>query len=358
MSRKSDSSADSSAGSQPGLRQIAAAAGVSAMTVSRVLRGSPHVSADAKERVMKAAGESGYRRDPAMAKLMVHLRQRKKSRCHAAIAALTTIPGSIEPHPIRLVREGARRRAESLGYRLELFRLKSAAGHNHSLGRILAARGIEGVLLLQMVAPVKADDLLDWENFSVVAATSSIISPDFVRIGANYYHNARVLCAEIAARGFRRIGFAGTRTFGIRTNDAFVSAVLANAMERDAPRVRPLVCDDFRTPGNGLRAWLAREKPDAIIACAEEIVTPIQKALAAGPRLRTKIPVFCTSVDPASPICAGMDERHELVGHNAIEVLTGMINRNEKNVTTAHVRTLVEGRWLEPGAIVSDRSCD
>lgn len=325
---------------QPGLRQIAAAARVSAMTVSRVLRDSPHVSPDVKQRVMQAVAASGYTRDPSMAKLMVHLRHRKKSRNHAAIAAITTIPESIEPHPIRLVREGARRRAESLGYRLELIRLKSVASHNRSLERILTARGIEGVLLLQMVAPTRVDELLDWTRFAVVAATSSIVSPDFVRVGANYYHNARVLCAEITARGFRRIGFVGTRTFGIRTNDAFVSA-------NSTTPVSPLVRDDIKTFKDDFRAWLGREKPDAIIAYAEEIVPPLQKALAGSPKPHARIPIFCTSVDPANRVCPGIDERHELVGRNAIEVLTGMINRNEKNITTAHVRTLVEGRWIQ-----------
>ena len=196
-----------------------------------------------------------------------------------------------------------------------------------------------------MVVPVKIDRLLDWANYSVVVATSSIVSPDFVRIGANYYHNARLLCAELAARGFRRPGFVGTPTFGIRTNGAFISAAAMHAMECGARPVRPLVPVDSKAIKDEFRTWFAREKPDAVIACAGEIVPEIRKSIADGPC--AKIPVFCTSVDPANPICEGIDERHELVGHNAIEVLTGMVNRSEKNLTTAHMRTLVEGRWSQ-----------
>lgn len=332
--------------SQPGLRQIAGAAGVSAMTVSRVLRGGPHVSPEVKERVMKAVAETGYTRDPAMEKLMVHLRRRKMARYRATIAALTTISESREPHPIRLVREGARRRAESLGYRLELFRLKSAAGHNRNLERILTTRGIEGVLLLQMDAPSQIDRLLEWSHFAVVAATSSIISPDFVRVGANYHHNARVLCGELGARGFRRIGFVGTRTFGVRTDDAFASVVVAQAVGRREIPVRPLVLDDASALRGRFRAWFVREKPGAIIACSEEMVPAIRKMIDAALARNKAVPVFCTSIDPANPVSAGIDERHELVGQHAIDVLTGMMNRNEKNLTTAHVRTLVGGLWV------------
>jgi len=67
------------------LTAVAAAAGVSAMTVSRVLRSAPHVSADARGRVMAAAKKVGYQPNPQIARLMTIVRSAKGRRVRAAI---------------------------------------------------------------------------------------------------------------------------------------------------------------------------------------------------------------------------------------------------------------------------------
>ena len=79
-------------GPRPSLRVVAKAAGVSAMTVSRVLRDHPKVSAKMRAQVLKIAQELGYRPDPNVAKLMHHLRLRRKPAFQASICAVTTVP--------------------------------------------------------------------------------------------------------------------------------------------------------------------------------------------------------------------------------------------------------------------------
>lgn len=63
-SRKGDKmTAQPRTGPRPTMRDVAALAGVSTMTVSRVLRGEPKVAAEARERVFGAVRSLGYRRN-------------------------------------------------------------------------------------------------------------------------------------------------------------------------------------------------------------------------------------------------------------------------------------------------------
>ena len=68
---------------RPTLRSLAAEAGVSAMTMSLALRGSPGVSVTTRRRLRRLAESRGYRPDPHVARLMHHLRTRAPARAQA-----------------------------------------------------------------------------------------------------------------------------------------------------------------------------------------------------------------------------------------------------------------------------------
>ncbi|MBM3851821.1 MAG: LacI family DNA-binding transcriptional regulator, partial [Verrucomicrobia bacterium] len=70
------------------LNAVAIAAGVSAMTVSRVLRNSPYVSTETRQRVLRAAQKIGYRPNPEVARLMSIVRGAKGRRAHAVIGVI------------------------------------------------------------------------------------------------------------------------------------------------------------------------------------------------------------------------------------------------------------------------------
>lgn len=330
---------------RPTVRQVAELAGVSAMTVSRALRNHSRVVLSERKRIQKIAEGLGYRPDPEVTKLMSHLRRRDKSQLVAGLAAVTSIPEEMEPYQLRTAYESARLRAESLGYRLELFRITDPGRFNRQLERALVSRGIEGVLLMQMVNPATMEDFLHWDKFSTTVASPSVLGPDFPRAGVNYFNNARLLCEQLALRGCKRIGFVGADTFCIRTREAFNSAAAwQNIAAGEAP-VKPLVFKTYEEAGPKIGGWLSRERPDAVIAHAENIVPLLKEKirLHAGDR----VVLACTSINPAAPVCSGIDERHELIGRKAVDILTGLLNRNEKNLRSTHSGTFVDGRWIE-----------
>ncbi len=328
------------------MRRVAEIAGVSAMTVSRALRNNPRVVLSERNRIQKIATKLGYLPDPEVAKLMSHLRRRDKAQLVAGLAAITSIPEAIEPPQLSKVREGARRRAEELGYRLELFRITAPESFNRQLERTLVSRGIEGVLLLQMENPAAMERTMDWKKFSVARATPSVSAPDFPQVEANYFYNARLLCAQLAGRGCKRIGFVGSKTFCKRTNEAFTAAAAWEGMAAGETPVQPLIFETYAEMREKFSAWMKRERPDAVVAHAENLLPAVEAGLAQVSGWSGVL--ACTSVNAEKPLCAGIDERHALIGRKAVDVLTGMLNRSEKNVRMLHASTLVDGFWVEP----------
>ena len=105
------------------LKAVAEAAGVSAMTVSRVFRHSPKVSTATRDRVLEAAAQLGYRPDPLVAQLMERIRMHRQHGERATLALLyehVSEPIGIH-HYVTL--ESVRARAEPHGYRVDAIRV-------------------------------------------------------------------------------------------------------------------------------------------------------------------------------------------------------------------------------------------
>src|SRR5581483_578742 len=190
---------------RPSLRVVAKLAGVSAMTVSRVLREHPKVSPRVRERVWAAARAVGYRPDPNVAKLMYHLRQRRKPVFQASICALTTRPRTtaFDRYSQDMI-TGAQRQAEARGYGFTIVSVADEAPAG--LQRMLRSRGVEGLMVLPLSEPDVLSDLLDWSEFSIVATTSSLLAPEVHSVMPHHFKNTQLLCRQLNARGYRRIG--------------------------------------------------------------------------------------------------------------------------------------------------------
>jgi DNA-binding LacI/PurR family transcriptional regulator len=175
--------------SRPTVRTIAAATGVSAMTVSLALRNHPRIPATTRLRVQRAADKLGYRPDPHVAKLMHHLRVRRKVVFQASVGALTTVPEGAEQPYLLDILHSARRRAEQFGYGFNVFRLGDATPRP-DLQRVLRSRGVDGIVLLPLATPRPVNDVLDWTEFSVVSTTYGVLAPKFHRVVPHQFSNA------------------------------------------------------------------------------------------------------------------------------------------------------------------------
>jgi DNA-binding LacI/PurR family transcriptional regulator len=155
------------------LAAVATAAGVSAMTVSRVLRNSPQVSATMRARVLRAARQLSYQPNPQVARLMEMVRGAKARRVRATLGVIRDDIPDDELHDRAyqyVAIADIRTRAAQHGYQTEEFFLGRNGLTPARLGGIRQARGIEEII----VSPQSSRILTPWlrafrENSGLIA---------------------------------------------------------------------------------------------------------------------------------------------------------------------------------------------
>jgi len=332
----------------PTMRSLAKEAGVTSMTVSLALRNNPKISVATRKRIQRLALKRGYRPDPTVSRLMHHLRIRRSHRLQAMICGLTDHALSRRNNWVGRIADGARTRAAELGFGFDLLNLSEYAGSPERLERVLLSRGVEGLLLLPLRTPTVCDEILAWDQFSVVSTSHSVISPEFCRVVSDQFNNMMLLCRELTARGYRRIGLDISYEMEQRVRHNFTAALAWHNAYGGTETVHPLVTPpgniDYRSL---LINWLDREKPDVII-------TPeIDRLKETAARIyRGEPPPFAYAlVDVGlNRPDGGIDERGDWIGRTATDLLSGMIMRGEKGVPEVTRNMLIQGAFV-PGEL-------
>lgn len=312
------------------------------MTVSLALRNHPGVSALLRARLKRLAEARGYRPDPVVAKLMHHLRARRHKRVQASLCAITDVHRRGAPYYWNEILRGVRERAGSLGYLLDEVCLSDYRDSPGRLRRMLRHRGVEGVLLMPMTQAEDFAPLLDWSNFSAVAASYSVLAPRFHRVVPYMFSNALFACRTLVARGYQRIGLALASDVERRTFHHFTSALAWENEHGSGVTTRSLIAPALNADNVG--RWLDRETPDVVLSNAASGLLEIVRAT--GRRVPQDIGVvYCTRAN--DPRVTAIDEKPFDIGSAAVDVITGMIQRGEKGLPPTAKVTMIEGGWYE-----------
>jgi len=327
---------------------IAESAGVSPMTVSYALRDRPEVSEGERRRIRALAEDLGYRPDPLLTHLMEHLRSQRTLKSTANLGVLTMLDAGFVS---RLI-EGARARAERLGYNLDRIDVRKMAQNPRALTRSLVARGITGVLLAPVENPASYSGLLDWRAFASVAMTYSLVEPHVHRVVTHHFDNAVRTFERLAGLGFKRIGLAMSRDMEFRANHSYSGAYGRMGMV-PGHRPLPILFLDVSTETE-VREWFSRHKPDIVVLSnpnhlAEFILSRIDRAVA------TATAFVCLDHDPKYRV-AGVDQLFEKIGSHAVDTLVAQLHRNERGLPEIPTVAMVEGHWVEEHGLYPVRS--
>ncbi len=128
------------------IRQLAKLTGFSVAPVSKALRHDSKVSSATLDLVQQAARKIDYSPNPYVGQGMSSMRRRNTANFRGNIALVfkdSSLPLAADVRHKQIIK-GVRERLEELGYQIDEFEL--IAKRPESLGRILHARGIRGVL--------------------------------------------------------------------------------------------------------------------------------------------------------------------------------------------------------------------
>jgi LacI family transcriptional regulator len=330
---------------RPTMKDIAAKAGVHYTTVSLAFRNHPSIPERTRQRIRRIAEEIGYRPDPVLSSLIAYRRDLRVPQLRSVLAWATNHPTRSGWRSTRVFVEyfeGARERAQQLGYRLEEFWLREGGMSTARAGQILLARGIRGLILAPQ--PAAGTELaLEWTRFAVVTIGFSLAAPRLSLVANHQFDSMLKLMREVAARDYQRPGLVLPREIDRRVNHSWLGGFLAAQAEWPATaHVPPFLPETFEEAA--FRSWRAAHRPDCIVTPTREVERLLRAEGAIDPaRLGLAFP----SVTPDEPAFSGIDEKSRRIGAAAVDLLSGLLHRNETGLPGAPQRVLIEGTWQE-----------
>lgn len=328
------------------IRELAGALGLGKTTVADALSGKDSVSEATRRLVLARAERLGYRPNPAASAFLRQIRSRRPGVRPCNLAFLATLPPGTDlssaPESQRLFHQGARRRADQLGYGFETLNTNEPGVSAHRLVEILRSRGVLGVIAGPL--PDSAGRLsLDLAGFAVVTPGYSLRFPRPHRVGTHCAHAIETILQKCRERGLPRVGLALAEETDERMQRAWSSTMLGHQRLLPATeRVEPLILPRARWTAAALAAWQRREKPDAIVLAHRGGWT--------APLPKRRPPFFVTLDRTSADRCAGIDQRHASCGAIAVDLLSSQILHRETDLPAHPTTVLVEGEWREPDA--------
>jgi DNA-binding LacI/PurR family transcriptional regulator len=336
-------------GKQPTLAALAEEAGVSRMTVSRVLRNARYTAPETRERVLAAAKKLNYQPNPMVAALMTYVRGGHSEKRVGVLAYLTSSPtraGWRQHQGYVGFYRGAFQKAEHLGYRLEEFWLNDPEISVARLNRILYAQGICGLIVAPM-GRAHGHLKMDWAKFTSVAIGHSLLRPDLTRAVCDQFQSILLALRSLRRLGYRRIGLAMSAAEDARVHYHWSAGYLSFHQRQgitDFPAPHLPQTWDRRT----FVDWVRRERVDAVVSTHEELPWRLGDV---GLRVPEDIGYAHLDLLERKGQFAGIDQQPEEIGAAAVELVAGQLNRNEMGLPArARVLTL-PGVWVDGGTV-------
>lgn len=344
---------------RPSIRTIASAARVSSCTVSRALRGDTHLRPQTRERIQKLAREMGYELNAYVSSWMAHVRSTKTGvPLQGCLAYLnyhrTEFPLTTWDTPRRQF-EGAVVRAHELGYRIEEIEVYRNGLSAERVRQILFARGIRGVLL--PVSGDLADIDLPFDSLACVAIGHRVKRPAVHFTSADHHTMVLEACEKLAGLGYQRTGFVMDNSTDRRLEFRPSSAFLGWNQQLPKSRRIPPLFYGKNLQESELVDWCRCNGLDSLLCVGFDFSGfPLRKMLERHFRVPGEIALVSVDWHSSLGDVAGVDQRHELIGAAAVDIVIHMLNNNIYGIPETPRVTTVEGVW-KPGATAPPRAC-
>lgn len=320
------------------LRQVAEAAGVSRMTVSRAFRPEASMRPELRERVLAIARQLGYEPDRMVTELMTSFVKRRPIQFRETLAVLwwperwsTSGGGFGFNADIRL---GIEASAARHGCGIEHLVMTASQG-GRALTRMLKARGIVGVVLTPQPAADTPPPNLDWDSFCAVTIGTSLRKPDLHRAQVGHYSTMVQVLDRLHARGHRRPCLLLRLDLEERMRRAYAAAF--NVWEHGGDK------RIWRSQGvgdPGVNKWLARLRPDVVIADTDQWYQVLSEA-------SRKVGFVSLAVDRPEGDISGNHQNIRRVAEGAVDLLMQARLRHELGEPVSPQVMLTSGAWIE-----------
>lgn len=327
-----------------GMRDIAREAGVSVMTVSRVMRNQKYVRPEIRARVQKVVRKWDYRLDPVLSAFSARCRPSKAY--HGKLAWMHNWP-TVDGWKKAVVSieyfNGALERAKEIGYQLETFWLRSEGMTSQRMASIFRAQNIAGLLLPPQHRP-HARLNFPWNDFSTVTFGSTLERPPLHRVMNHQFLSMRLLMRKLRALGYRRFGFAPGNVDLQRASGIIAGAFLLEESRLDPKHRIPILTEDLNQSysRNRFLKWFERYKPEVVVAVHMPIMEWVKST---GRRIPEDVGFACYSVVGHAKNLAGVYQGNHEIGRASIDLVISLMQRGERGIPTVPLYHMIPGQW-------------
>ncbi|WP_269527176.1 LacI family DNA-binding transcriptional regulator [Coraliomargarita parva] len=320
------------------LAAIARACDVSTATVSLALRDHPRIPAATKARIKATAKRLGYEPNRSMSRVMSEIRSGGQAPAFKETLGYFTAD-SPRPHAYESkLYAGIAARAKEMGYGLDRFELGQNGLSMEQLGKVLASRGIRG-LILGPWPQAHAEIQLDWKGLAAVAIGYTLNRPETHRVARDVMHTLRAVFARLQAHGYKRIGFVMERGHEARMDFLTLAAFQLNAyLIPEQDRVPPLVEDNLHEAS--FLQWVDTHQPDVIFTMFGAVHPWL---LASGRKVPEDIGLFAFNCESPQSRFSGIYPAYEAIGAAAVEQVAALVERGGFGIPDQATTLLVPG---------------
>jgi LacI family transcriptional regulator len=342
---------------QPTFADIAKEAGVCKATVSLALRNSPRIPEDTQQRIKNIAHELGYRQNPLVTANMAKIRRSKDRKgAQPTIGLLSTFYDEeledkrVEWHIQSRFLQGAKRRAEELGFDFDFLEFDLAYFSGDRIQQVLLTRGVSGLVL----GPLRFSNMnlqLDWSQFAVASIG---VSDSLGNIPSVFYDNFRCMqdvLDYLTNRGYRRIGFITDSENEMRGGHMWNAGFLEyqdRVIEKEnaVPMLRIpkpellFESSDFES----MHYWYRQHKPDVIIAFRSQILDYFQSL---GYKVPKDFGYMVLNWSSRTDGCSGYRQCHEEMAEIAVNIVSERLYNNDRGELSKPRTTLLRGDFVK-----------
>jgi len=275
---------------------------------------------------------------------MSHVRADRASSFSGNLA-IVHIPSPEQPDILPMqqsIIDGAINRAVELGFHLDLFSLGKSGSKPDSLGRMLQARGIWGVIFLQPKSN-HATNGFPWEHFASLHIDFNSAKMIHHTVCLDHHLTLTTALDRLKSMGYRRLGLFIARHKDERLVHKW-SAAFRSFQENQGEIGNIPVLMREAINQNEVLAWYHAHQPDLIIGHVDQAITWLKDD---GISIPEDLGFFNLNWNESKSPCAGLDLQPQLHGCVAVETLAAQINRNERGLPDNPRTVMIGGRWID-----------
>ncbi len=327
------------------IRSLARQLGLSAATVSLALRDSPRVIPATKTRVLSAARQAGYRPNALVSSVMTGVRRSSHNSFQGTLMAINysdAATPTLSPYH-REVLDGAQSRAAALGYTLTHCWAGPHGLSLHRLNSILAARGVQGVVVMPFS---EAQDFssLDWGALAGAVMDHCLIAPTLTTILPDHHLSLFGALKRLWTLGYRRPGLVLDRARDERLHSRWSAAYVSFSRSFDQNEIVPVLLESPPRSDSFL-AWFHEHRPDVIVGHMQ--TETIRWLGELGLRVPHDVGFLHLNWTERSGPCAALDLQPAVLAGAAVEAIVAQLQRNERGLPENPKAILMPARWVE-----------